>query len=84
MAWYLDNEGWWRPIREGRYNGERLGLERLMDVLVLGGAGQVGTELQAAGLAGRRARSTRRAAPSSTSPTPTPSRRRSPRATTGR
>ena len=26
VRWYLDNEGWWRPIREGRYKGERLGL----------------------------------------------------------
>ena len=26
VAWYLGNEGWWRPIREGRYKGERLGL----------------------------------------------------------
>ena len=26
VRWYIDNEGWWRPIREGRYAGERLGL----------------------------------------------------------
>lgn len=26
VRWYLDNEAWWRPIREGRYTGERLGL----------------------------------------------------------
>ncbi|WP_264048101.1 dTDP-glucose 4,6-dehydratase [Methylobacterium flocculans] len=26
VRWYLANEGWWRPIREGRYTGERLGL----------------------------------------------------------
>ncbi|GJE29939.1 dTDP-glucose 4,6-dehydratase 2 [Methylobacterium oxalidis] len=26
IAWYLDNQAWWRPIREGRYRGERLGL----------------------------------------------------------
>ncbi|WP_298956945.1 dTDP-glucose 4,6-dehydratase [uncultured Methylobacterium sp.] len=26
VRWYLANEGWWRPIREGRYSGERLGL----------------------------------------------------------
>lgn len=25
IRWYLDNESWWRPIREGRYAGERLG-----------------------------------------------------------
>lgn len=26
VQWYLDNEWWWRPIREKRYNGERLGV----------------------------------------------------------
>ena len=25
VQWYLDNGWWWRPIREGRYCGERLG-----------------------------------------------------------
>jgi dTDP-glucose 4,6-dehydratase len=25
IDWYLDNEWWWRPIREGRYAGDRLG-----------------------------------------------------------
>jgi dTDP-glucose 4,6-dehydratase len=25
IAWYLDNEAWWRPIREKRYAGQRLG-----------------------------------------------------------
>ena len=25
VDWYLDNEWWWRPIRERRYSGERLG-----------------------------------------------------------
>lgn len=25
VRWYLDNEAWWRPIREGRYKGNRLG-----------------------------------------------------------
>jgi dTDP-glucose 4,6-dehydratase len=25
IRWYLDNEAWWRPIREGRYAGQRLG-----------------------------------------------------------
>lgn len=25
IAWYLDNEWWWRPLREQRYAGERLG-----------------------------------------------------------
>ncbi len=27
VRWYLDNESWWRPLREGVYGGERLGLE---------------------------------------------------------
>ncbi|MBN9278919.1 MAG: dTDP-glucose 4,6-dehydratase, partial [Hyphomicrobium sp.] len=27
VRWYLDNERWWRPLREGVYGGERLGLE---------------------------------------------------------
>lgn len=26
VRWYLDNEWWWRPLREGVYGGERLGL----------------------------------------------------------
>lgn len=26
IDWYLDNDWWWRPIREGRYAGERLGV----------------------------------------------------------
>lgn len=25
VAWYLDNEWWWRPIRDHKYCGERLG-----------------------------------------------------------
>ena len=25
VRWYLDNEWWWRPIRDGRYSGQRLG-----------------------------------------------------------
>ncbi|MBI9021427.1 MAG: dTDP-glucose 4,6-dehydratase [Verrucomicrobia bacterium] len=25
IQWYLDNPWWWKPIREGRYSGERLG-----------------------------------------------------------
>jgi dTDP-glucose 4,6-dehydratase len=25
IDWYLANEWWWRPIREGKYTGERLG-----------------------------------------------------------
>ncbi len=26
IRWYLANEAWWRPLRESRYDGERLGL----------------------------------------------------------
>ncbi|MBS7696461.1 MULTISPECIES: dTDP-glucose 4,6-dehydratase [unclassified Chelatococcus] len=26
VRWYLDNEWWWRPLRQGVYGGERLGL----------------------------------------------------------
>jgi dTDP-glucose 4,6-dehydratase len=26
VAWYLENEQWWRPLREGVYSGTRLGL----------------------------------------------------------
>ena len=26
VDWFLDNEWWWRPIRDGTYAGERLGL----------------------------------------------------------
>jgi dTDP-glucose 4,6-dehydratase len=26
IAWYLENEAWWRPLREQKYSGERLGL----------------------------------------------------------
>ena len=26
VRWYLDNEAWWRPLREKTYGGERLGL----------------------------------------------------------
>ena len=25
VQWYLDNEWWWRPIRDGAYQGQRLG-----------------------------------------------------------
>ena len=27
IRWYLDNESWWRPLRNSVYAGERLGLE---------------------------------------------------------
>lgn len=26
VQWYLDNEHWWRPLREEKYGGERLGV----------------------------------------------------------
>lgn len=26
VRWYIDNEWWWRPLRDGVYGGERLGL----------------------------------------------------------
>ncbi|MBP0443550.1 dTDP-glucose 4,6-dehydratase [Roseomonas sp. SSH11] len=26
IRWYLENEAWWRPLRENKYSGERLGL----------------------------------------------------------
>ena len=26
VRWYLDNEWWWRPLRERVYAGERLGV----------------------------------------------------------
>ncbi len=26
VRWYLDNEAWWRPLRDKRYAGDRLGL----------------------------------------------------------
>jgi dTDP-glucose 4,6-dehydratase len=26
VRWYLDNRGWWEPLRKGVYAGERLGL----------------------------------------------------------
>ena len=26
VRWYLENEAWWRPILDGRYRTERLGL----------------------------------------------------------
>jgi dTDP-glucose 4,6-dehydratase len=29
VQWYVENETWWRPILEGRYRGERLGLTAL-------------------------------------------------------
>ncbi len=28
VDWYLDNEFWWRPLREGVYSGQRLGLTK--------------------------------------------------------
>ena len=26
VRWYVDNQAWWRPLRDGVYSGERLGL----------------------------------------------------------
>ncbi len=26
VAWYLENEDWWRTVQSGAYQGERLGL----------------------------------------------------------
>lgn len=31
VRWYLDNEWWWRPLRDGVYGGERLGLAAAPD-----------------------------------------------------
>ncbi len=28
VEWYLENDWWWRPIREGKYAGERLGTKK--------------------------------------------------------
>ncbi len=25
IVWYMENEPWWRPLREARYSGQRLG-----------------------------------------------------------
>ncbi len=30
VQWYLDNEAWWRPILDGRYQTQRLGIEPLL------------------------------------------------------
>lgn len=30
VRWFLENEDWWRPLREGRYDGQRLGLETVI------------------------------------------------------
>ena len=30
VRWYLDNEVWWRPLREKRHAGDRLGLKRVV------------------------------------------------------
>lgn len=30
IRWYLDNEDWWRPLRQAVYSGERLGLPATM------------------------------------------------------
>ena len=28
VAWYIDNESWWRPLKERIYDGARLGLKQ--------------------------------------------------------
>ena len=28
VKWYLDNEHWWRPLREAKYSGQRLGVAK--------------------------------------------------------
>ena len=28
VQWYLDNDWWWRPIREAKYAGQRLGVTK--------------------------------------------------------
>jgi dTDP-glucose 4,6-dehydratase len=28
VRWYLENEWWWKPIREGKYSGQRLGEQK--------------------------------------------------------
>ncbi len=33
VAWYLNNEPWWRPLRERSYAGERLGLPKQKSLL---------------------------------------------------
>jgi len=33
VAWYLDNEGWWRTILAGRYQGGRLGVAKAQKAL---------------------------------------------------
>lgn len=30
VGWYLDHEDWWRPLREKRHAGDRLGLKRVV------------------------------------------------------
>ncbi|WP_439814806.1 dTDP-glucose 4,6-dehydratase [Zavarzinia sp. CC-PAN008] len=38
VRWYLDNEAWWRPLRDGVYGGERLGSSGLGSI----GLGSIG------------------------------------------
>jgi dTDP-glucose 4,6-dehydratase len=26
VRWYLENDWWWKPLRDGVYSGERLGI----------------------------------------------------------
>ncbi|WIY54197.1 dTDP-glucose 4,6-dehydratase [Devosia sp. YIM 151766] len=43
IDWYLQNSWWWRPIREKRYQGARLGLERAQSDALPNGASHVAT-----------------------------------------
>ncbi len=56
VEWYLDNEQWWKPLRDKVYSGERLGLLPLKrkqgdvrPILVIGKTGQVASALDARG-----------------------------------
>lgn len=40
VAWYLENEAWWRKVMDGRYQGERLGLRGVAE------AGGIGVQAQ--------------------------------------
>ncbi len=40
VAWYLDNESWWQPLRDGIYQGERLGLVGQSETSIVAGKGE--------------------------------------------
>ena len=48
VDWFLDNEWWWRPIREGRYR-RRSARHGLVKVLVTGSEGQLAQSLNERG-----------------------------------